>query len=72
MWKSTFLALGIFSCVLGLEMLLVDSAMVMPFDGSGGPQPFTAPEWAPWLCLSVGAVAILNSGPLSSAGGGTD
>jgi hypothetical protein len=41
-------------------MLLIDSAVVRPLDGSGGPQTFTAPEWAPWTLLSVGAVTILH------------
>jgi hypothetical protein len=60
MWKSFFLAAGIFACLLGAEMLLIDSAVVRPLDGSGGPQTFTAPEWAPWTLLSVGAVTILH------------
>ena len=60
MWKSFFLAAGIFACLLGAEMLLIDSAVVRSLDGSGGPQAVTAPEWAPWTLLSVGAVTILH------------
>lgn len=60
MTKSFFLAGGIFACVLGLEMLLVDSAVVTPIDGSGPPQTWQAPDWAPWTLLSVGAVTILH------------
>jgi len=58
--KSLFLASGIFCCSLGVEMLLIDSAMVRPFSGGGDAQPFTAPEWAPWTLLSVGAVTVLH------------
>jgi hypothetical protein len=60
MWKSCFLAAGIFACVLGVEMLVVDSAVVMPVDGQGFPQHVTAPDWAPWTLLSAGAVTILH------------
>ncbi len=60
MWKSVFLASGIFATLLGVEMLLIDSAMIMPLDGRGAPRHFTAPDWAPWTLLSVGAVTILH------------
>jgi len=60
MWKSFFLAAGIFACVVGLELLLVDSAVVLPMDGRGGPRNFTAPDWAPWGLISLGAVTVLN------------
>jgi hypothetical protein len=60
MWRSFFLAAGIFACVVGVEMLVVDSAVVMPVDGRGAPQTVTAPDWAPWTLLSVGAVTILQ------------
>ena len=60
MWKSVFLASGIFACVAGVELLLIDSAVVLPFDGSGGPRVFTAPDWAPWAMISAGAVTVLH------------
>jgi len=60
MWKSVFLASGIFATVVGFEMLLIDSAMVRPLIGPGEARAFTAPEWAPWTLLSVGAVTILH------------
>jgi hypothetical protein len=60
MWKSCCLAAGIFACVLGVEMLVIDSAVVMPVDGRGVPQHVTAPDWAPWTLLSAGAVTILH------------
>lgn len=67
MWKSFCLAAGIFACMVGVEMLLIDSAVVRPLDGRGGPQTFTAPDWAPWTLLSAGAVTILHF--CTSAGG---
>jgi hypothetical protein len=67
--KSFMLASGIFSCMLGVEMLLIDSAMVKPFTGGGDAEPFTAPEWAPWTLLSVGAATLLHfcTAPASAA-----
>ncbi|NQW48573.1 MAG: hypothetical protein HQ464_12505 [Planctomycetes bacterium] len=60
MWKSVFLATGIFACVAGLELLLIDSAVLLPVDGRGDPSMFTAPDWAPWSLISAGAVTILH------------
>jgi len=60
MWKSVCLAAGIFACIVGVEMLLIDSAVVRSLDGSGGPETFSAPDWAPWTLLSAGAVTILH------------
>jgi len=60
MWKSFMMAAGIFACVLGVEMLLVDSAVVTSLDGSTQPRTVTAPDWAPWAVISAGAVTILH------------
>lgn len=60
LWKSGLLATGIFAAVLGAEMLLIDSAVIMPLDGRGGPHTFVAPDWAPWTLLSVGTMTILH------------
>lgn len=71
MWKSLCLAMGTFACVIGVEMLLIDSAVVVPLGGQGGPRVFTAPDWAPWTLLSVGAMTVLHfvSLPRSVPGG---
>ena len=69
MWKSFSLAAGIFACVLGVELLLIDSALVLPVHGGGGPRTFTAPDWAPWTLLSVGAVTVMQFVTLPSRGG---
>jgi len=70
MWKSFFIAAGIFACAVGLELLLIDSAVVRPLNGDAGPQVFVAPDWAPWTLISAGAVTLLNFGslPLKSTG----
>lgn len=65
MMKSVLLAAGIFACVVGVEMLLIDSAVVVPIDGSGPPRTVAAPDWAPWTLLSAGAATILNFGTLA-------
>jgi len=69
MWKSFFIAAGIFACLLGVELLVIDSAMILPFGGQGGPHVFVAPDWAAWLLISTGAITLLNFGslPLKSA-----
>ena len=60
MTKSFFLAAGIFSCILGVEMLVVDSAVVVSLGGGGEGEALRAPDWAPWTLLSVGAATILH------------
>jgi len=59
MWKSLFLAVGIFAVLVGIELLFIDSAVVVPLAGGGG-RTMAAPEWAPWLLISVGAITVLN------------
>ena len=48
---------------------MIDSAMILPFGGQGGPHVFVAPDWAAWLLISTGAITLLNFGslPLKSA-----
>jgi hypothetical protein len=60
MMKSLSMATGLFSCLVGLEMLLVDSAVILPLNGQGGPRVVTAPDWAPWTLLSLGAVTVMH------------
>lgn len=67
MWKSVFLATGIFACMAGVELLLIDSALILPMDGRGEPRVFTAPDWAPWSLISAGAVTVLHFCGLPSA-----
>jgi len=67
MWKSFFLAAGVFACIVGIELLIIDSAVVLPVDGRGAPRLFTAPDWAPWTLISAGAVTVLNFATLPKA-----
>jgi len=69
MWKSVFLAAGIFACALGVEMLVIDAAVIMPLSGSGDATSFRAPDWMPWTLLSVGAATILHFCQLPRLGG---
>lgn len=73
MWKSVFLAFGLFACIVGAELLLIDSASVRPLDGAGPLRTLTAPDWAPWALISAGAVTILHfctGGPTGSISSG--
>jgi hypothetical protein len=69
MWKSFFLASGIFACIVGVEMLLIDSAVVTSMNG--GESVFRAPDWMPWTLLSVGAATILHFCQLPATSGQT-
>ena len=63
MWRSLFLAVGIFSLVLGLESLLIDRATVVTNRDSASQSisELIPPPWAPWSLMSAGAIVILNS-----------
>jgi hypothetical protein len=75
MWRSFFLAIGIFLCILGAECLAVQK-FVLKSRGPADPKAQTAPdnqprlgpqreviprEWAPWSLMSTGAVVCLYS-----------
>jgi len=59
MWRSLFLAIGIFCCTLGVECMLIESAVVINREGAR--HQFAPPDWAPWILMSVGAVVMLYS-----------
>ncbi len=59
MWRSIFLALGIFSFVLGAEALLIDSAVFA--SRAADAHDLVPAEWAPWSLMSTGAVVVLYS-----------
>lgn len=74
MWRSVFLAIGVTFCILGLECLVVDEAVLANSAlGSGAasamdaytmatsPHQIKTEEWMPWSFLGVGAVIILYS-----------
>ncbi len=74
MWRSVFLAVGVTFCILGLECLVVDeavlartalssepSAPMAMFSTSGDAKQIKTEEWMPWSFLGTGAVVILYS-----------
>jgi hypothetical protein len=62
MWRSLFLAVGAYCCLLGLEALTVEKA-VLKVDSGGQPawREVVPPEWAPWGMLAGGAIVMLYS-----------
>ncbi len=65
MFRSLFLALGAYSCLLGVEALALEKA-VLKKPVEGHPRQYTEedlvpPEWAPWSLMSAGAVVVLYS-----------
>lgn len=65
MWRSFFLAVGVYCCLLGVEALAVERA-VLKSDLGGSPPSATSreivpPDWAPWSMIGGGAVVVLYS-----------
>ncbi|MEM9187180.1 MAG: hypothetical protein AAGB00_11865 [Planctomycetota bacterium] len=66
MWRAFFLAVGVYSLILGAEALAIEKAVLKPKTSPQG-QPLAAakeitpPEWAPWSLLAGGAVIVLYS-----------
>ena len=74
MWRSVFLAIGVTCCIVGLECMVVDEAVLAnSFLGnrtaaamdfyrmSAETHQFRTEEWMPWSFLAAGAVIILYS-----------
>jgi hypothetical protein len=57
MWRSFFLAMGLFALLLGVQCMFIDRAT---WSGEGGGD-VTPPDWAPWSLMSTGAVVMLYS-----------
>jgi hypothetical protein len=62
MFRSLFLAVGLFLLVLGVESMLIDQA-TLANPGDQGPSEIVVspPDWVPWSLVSAGAVTILYS-----------
>jgi hypothetical protein len=64
MWRSFFLAVGAYCCLLGVEALAVEKA-VLKSDPINKPQnawrEVSPPDWAAWSMLAGGAVVMLYS-----------
>ncbi len=61
MWRSLFMAVGLFMVLLGAESLLIDSATLANRDSSVASRDVVPQDWVPWSLLSGGAVTILYS-----------
>jgi hypothetical protein len=64
MFRSLFLALGVYTCLLGMEALAVEQAVLKRPEGadaSVAQKVITPPPWAPWSMMGGGAVVVLYS-----------
>ena len=62
MWRSFFLAIGAYCCLLGVEALAVEKAVVkiMPTNPQSAVREVIPPDWAPWgllACTMLGLAA---------------
>lgn len=65
MWRSLFLAFGVYTALLGVEALALEKAVIKK-SVEGNPRTYTEedlvpPEWAPWSLMGAGAVVVLYS-----------
>lgn len=85
MWRAFFMAIGISLCLIGLECMVVDRAVLVDrgkadtvvdpitfsaYAPSSAGRTISPPEWAPWSFLSAGTVVLLYSMFLKTGGGG--
>jgi hypothetical protein len=75
MWRSFFLAVGAYVCLLGVESLAVEKAVLHP-EVSRGVQPgvqqeIIPPDWAPWSLIAGGSVVVLYSFTIPQRVGGS-
>lgn len=63
MWRSFFLAVGVYVCLLGVQAIAVERAVLKPEVASevGVQSEITPPDWAPWSLMAAGAVVVLYS-----------
>lgn len=72
MWRSMFLAVGVFLVILGVEFLGVERVILKNRGGSpaqvvsgetavGPTREIVPPPWAPWSLMSSGAIVCLYS-----------
>ncbi|MBA4105434.1 MAG: hypothetical protein C0485_06720 [Pirellula sp.] len=63
MFRSLFLALGVYSCLLGVEALAVERAVLKKPENSPSAEQkvVVPPDWAPWSLMGGGAVVVLYS-----------
>ncbi|MCC7473822.1 MAG: hypothetical protein IT425_00380 [Pirellulales bacterium] len=63
MWRAFFLAIGAYCCLLGVEALTVERAVLKSSPGFLGAatREIIPPDWVPWSLLGAGAVVVLYS-----------
>ena len=64
MWRSLFLALGAYCCLLGVEALAIEKAVLKRSEGAPPEvmqREIIPPEWAPWSLMAGGSVVVLYS-----------
>ena len=61
MWRSLFLALGAYTCLLGVEALALEKAVLKKTENAAQAEVIVPPEWAPWSLMATGAVVVLYS-----------
>jgi hypothetical protein len=76
MWRALFIAIGVTACILGVECMMIDKAILVDRGGAApatdtfggtataapaGKRELVPPDWAPWSLLSAGAVVMLYS-----------
>jgi hypothetical protein len=63
MWRSFFLAVGTYCCLLGIEAMALERA-VLKVDAMSAQSTWreiVPPDWAPWSLMGAGAVVMLYS-----------
>ena len=64
MWRALFLAVGVYSFLLGAEALAVERAVLKRpenADPAYQQRVVAPPDWAPWSLMGAGAVVVLYS-----------
>jgi hypothetical protein len=80
MWRTFFLAVGVFLCILGAQCLAVDKFVLKGSEADARTDLLTGqktvvhreispPEWVPWSFLSSGAITCIYSFTLRRGGG---
>ena len=66
MWRAFFIALGFYCCLLGVECLALEKAVLANHKSASltsrldpRQRDLVPPDWAPWSLLSTGAVTML-------------
>jgi len=75
MWRTLFIALGLYAVIVGIECLVIEKAVLAKHAApqeagvaAPGSRDFVPPDWAPWSLMSVGAVTMLYSVTLPKRG----